>query len=150
MTRAERHRLERETRKAYKDSDNCLREIDNMIINLKPLDNNMTVNLKALDDVTINFEPYKLLTFEEKQQHIMRMLQIPLDKLLAKFESEMRKLEFIRQNNNGWILFKARTEEDFTEEEFIELNAKNISGYKAKKEELIEIINKVKTINQWE
>ena len=118
------------------NNDNCFKELDSM-----------TINLKALDDVTINFEPYKLLTFEEKQQHIMRMLQIPLDELLAEFESEMRKLSFIRQNNNIFIIFKSRTEEDFTGEEFIELNDRNISGYEAKKEELIEIINKVKTIN---
>lgn len=118
MNRAERRRLERETRKAEKSNNNYFKA--------------------ALDNMNINFEPYKLLTYEEKQKHIKRMLQIPLDELLAGFESGMRKLVFLRDSNASFIMVKARTEE-----EFIELNAKNISGFEDKKEELIEVVTDV-------
>ena len=141
MNRAERRRLERETKKTKEFLDNIFMEFD--------------------------FTPYELLSVEEKQQHIDNLVNITRNfpkqsggKILDEDVSDLLKqVDFVREANELAIKLQLQKEIvcidgiGYIPEErgtyYKDLLEKNNKGYEEKKKEIEQIISEVKRLNDW-
>lgn len=141
MTRAERRRLERETRKAEKNLDNIFMEFD--------------------------FTPYELCSEEERQQHIDNLVNITRkfpkqygEKILDEDVRDLLKLiDFVRETNELAINLRLQKEivcidgigyiPKERDTYYKDLLEKNNKGYEEKKKEIDQLINEVKRLNDW-
>lgn len=114
---------------------------------------------KLVDALEIDFEPFNLLSYEEKQAHInkLSMYHKTKEQLLNGYSFAKRVLDFHYEASYGILRAKLfnviNTNGKLTqeqEEKFIEIRKKLETSYEQKKDELLEVVNSVKTINQWE
>jgi hypothetical protein len=114
-----------------------------------------------------DFTPYKLLSEEERQQHIDNLVNIIRkfpkqsgEKILDEdFTDLLKQVDFVRDTNELAINLQLQKEIvcidgiGYIPEErgtyYKDLLAKNNKGYEEKKNELEQIISEVKRLNDW-